>query len=191
MCLATVLKETRINLGLSQTEFGQLVGYSKSSISDMERKKERIPDFVVDKVVKKSKSWRLGVEKCQECKTNIFCAPYLDTANKNPFAVLVKLKEELNEAMEAVDELLTMGIINKRSREDLTDKEFEIMTELLEQVYDVNPASQFAILRFAEKYELDPVRTKSKNIFKLKKNGALKRNNSPATTDELRYSNAY
>ncbi|WP_018249823.1 helix-turn-helix domain-containing protein [Orenia marismortui] len=188
MCVASELKNVRESLGMSQGEFGAIVGFGRTSISNMEKKEKDIPDFVVEQVVKKTKSWKLAVEKCQECRTNIFCAPYLDSANDNPFSVLVKLKEELSEAMDAVDELMTMGIINKRGREDLSDREFQKTGDLLEQVYDVGPASQFTILRFAEEYDLDPVRIRSRNKMKLEKNGAIKRKNSPAPTDEYNHS---
>lgn len=72
MCVATVLKETREQKGLSQTELGRILGYSKSAVSGMERKEIDIPDVVVKKAAKRLGSWKLAVEKCQECSTNIF-----------------------------------------------------------------------------------------------------------------------
>ena len=177
MCVATVMKEVRKDAGMSQTDFGRLTGYSKSAISDMERKKADIPEIVIKKTAKRLGSWRLAIEKCQECSTNIFCAPYLDGANDNHIAVLAKLQEELEEATEAIQNIFDMNLINKKKRDDLTEQEMDMLEDYFDQIYDVGPAIQFAILRFAELFELDPERIRLRNEKKLHGNGALTRKN--------------
>jgi transcriptional regulator with XRE-family HTH domain len=177
MCVATVLKETRKQRGLSQTELGRILGYSKSAVSGMERREIDIPDVVIKKAVKKLQSWRLPIERCQECDSNIFTAPYMDGANDNPIAVLAKLREEMVEGIEAIDKLLTMGITNKTSRDDLTEQEFERMMDELEQIYDVSPGVQFTMIRFAETFEVLLDRIRLRNEKKLHGNGALARKN--------------
>lgn len=92
-----------------------------------------------------------------------FCAPYLDGANDNHIAVLAKLQEELEEATEAIQDILDMSLINKKKKDDLTEKEMDKLEDCFEQIYDVGPATQFAILRFAELFELDPEKIRLRN----------------------------
>ena len=178
MCLGSETRRVRNENNLSLKEFGALVGYGKSSISDMERK-NKVPSCVVKQAAKKLNAFELEVEKCQECDNNLFTAPYLNTANNNPITILNKLKEELEEAIEATDELLEMQsvkyMLNNPKELEATEVQKEKIVDLLEQIYDVGPGSQFAILIFSKLINFDPERFKQRSEQKLQENGALEK----------------
>lgn len=91
--------------------------------------------------------------------------------------MLAKLQEELKEATEAIQNIFDMDLINKQKRDDLTEQEMDMLEDYFEQIYDVGPGAQFAILRFAELFELDPREIRLRNEKKLHCNGALTRKN--------------
>ncbi|WP_018249749.1 helix-turn-helix domain-containing protein [Orenia marismortui] len=185
MCVARELRNVRESLGMNQGEFGALIGYGRTSISDMEKGDKEIPDFVISKAVSKFNALGLALEKCQECSCNYFVPAKVDI-DSSPVEVLDILIEEFEEGIQAAKKAKKeLKLHNKRSREFLSEAEFRKLTDCTEQIYDPMTGIVKWLEVFQEKYKGNVKETKSKNITKLYDNGA-KRKNSPVAADELK-----
>mgnify|MGYP006307186975 CR=1 FL=1 len=185
MCLADDFKQLRKRNGMSQQEFGAIFGYRKSTISDIERKKKEVPEFMVSKAVQEFNDLSLALEKCQECKNNQFIPAKVDV-DSSPAEVLDILIEEFEEAKQAAKKAKRdLKLYNRKSRKSLNKTEFLKLVDCTEQIYDPMTGIVKWLEVFQENYGGNAKEIRSRNTTKLYDNGA-KRNNSPAGTDELK-----
>lgn len=165
--LHEILKETRVNAGLTQRQLASKVNVAQCRISAYENG-ESIPNDIAIEISRALKSPRLRQAISYELRNQIISIPILNNVNDDPIVVLDSLVEEAGELIESSMKLKKL-IRNKTSFENLTEVELEKIMSFEEQIADIIPAVQLHFVRMAEIFDLDISRIEKRMLMKLKK----------------------
>ncbi|KNF08529.1 putative transcription factor [Gottschalkia purinilytica] len=167
MCFATLVKEVREDLGLSQEDIALNIGVSQPMYSKYENCKAPIPDDIALEIAKKLKSPRLMAEYFFQNKSEFFNVPVLNNVDDNAIVVLDSLIEESTELIKYSQELKKI-LKNKKDRTELTVLDWETVMKCEEQIADIFPALKLHFIKMAEEFELDLSKLEKKIYQKLK-----------------------
>ncbi len=150
--LGEVLREERIRRGMSQLQLAKACCIDRSMISNYELGKALIPHDVICRAIRALESNKLRTQACFECAVNPLAMPHLDLVDMHPMTVIAVLMEELQEAHEALGQL---RLANKRTGEQLTDRDKHDMEYAGEQVIDLLAGIQTLLAGWHEWYQFD------------------------------------
>lgn len=136
MCFITSLKREISKHHMSQKEFGKVINASQTQVSRYLNLEIEIPQECAMKAVQYFKSPELLAEYAEEYGRAFFNIPVLDMADQHPMTVLEFMVEESSEAIKAVQ--VTKRLIrNKNSKEDLSNEEYDLLMDQMEQMADL------------------------------------------------------
>jgi len=162
--IGEVLRQERERLRLTQQEVAAAVHVDRSMISHWERGTMPVPHEMACSLIQALGSHRLRAQVCFECRANFLAMPFLDRVDMHPMVVVQVLMEELQEAHEALGRL---RLANKRSGEQLTDKDRQDMEYAGEQVIDLLAAINTLLSGWQDWYDFDVERQAIKGYEKL------------------------
>lgn len=136
--LGGILQEERLKSGLRQADLARRAHVSRQTLSGYETGAVPIPHDVACHLIHILQSARLQYQYCFSCPANLLTTPWLDV-DAHPVVVQHKVKEELREALEALDKV---QLTNKRSAADLNEEDKRNLGYALEQLWDCIPALQ-------------------------------------------------
>lgn len=177
--IGEVLKEERIRLGFTQGQVAKACHIDRSQISNYERGEAAIPTATLAQIIGFMGSHRLRAQTCFECQVNPLAMPYLDQVDMHPMTVITVLMEELQEAHDALSQL---RLANKRSGDQLTDKDREAMEFAGEQVIDLLAAINTLLSGWHDWYGFDVDRQAVRGYEKLFERGYATRQSRRANS---------
>jgi ParB-like chromosome segregation protein Spo0J len=177
--LGEVLREERERLGFSQLDVAMACHIDRSQISNYERGIAQIPTNILGEAIRFMGSHRLRAQSCFECQINPLAMPYLDKVDMHPMTVITVLMEELQEAHDALSQL---RLANKRSGDQLTDKDREAMEFAGEQVIDLLAAINTLLSGWHDWYGFDVDRQAVRGYEKLFERGYATRQSRRANS---------
>lgn len=169
---ATLLRAERERAGLSQARLARQLAISQSALSRYESGEAALPAEVVHRAAQVLRSPRLEVQLCFECPAGILHVPWLDRVDTHPQAVLHKLCEELEEALDAVN-AARRHLVNKCSLEQLTAEDLRALEALEHEIADLCPALYHTLAVLAETYSVDLSQVSSWLYSKCRSRGYL------------------
>jgi transcriptional regulator with XRE-family HTH domain len=134
-----VIKTTREQMGLKQSEIAVKVGLAPSTYGAYERKERPIPDDVVLAVANELKNPAIIAEYSYQRNSEFFNVPVLNNVDTYPQVVIDALIEESSEMIKALMEIKKV-IKNKHSFENISEKDHNLLLDLEEQVGDLYAA---------------------------------------------------
>ena len=133
-----MFREARKGAGLTLEKASLLIPCGRRNLCKYEAG-EVVPD--ADVVLRMSKVYERPEMTKVYCRN--FCSigrelayEYLDAVSLDPFSVLIKLRQELEEAQTVYDKML-FAVINKRNREDFTAEEWRTFMACVSELFDV------------------------------------------------------
>jgi transcriptional regulator with XRE-family HTH domain len=154
MCFVEMVKETRTQYGFSQSAIAREVGVTQAAWSKYENKERSIPDDVAKRMAEIMKSPRLMNEYLYEKKAEFFNVPVLNNVDDNIIVVLDTVIEEATELIRNTQEL-KRTMKNKKSAEQITSLEWDVIMRAEEQIADLIPAIKLNFVVMVEKFGMD------------------------------------
>lgn len=157
MAFYELLKAARESSPFTQCELAMRVGVSQSNFSKYENGLRPIPDDIAIATIEALKNPRLKVEYSLDKKAELLNIPLLNNVDENVVTVIDALIEESEELLVNARALKKL-VRNKKSSEDFTLSEWDVVMKCEEQIADVIPALKLHFITMAEKFNLDPNR---------------------------------
>ncbi|MBB6218217.1 transcriptional regulator with XRE-family HTH domain [Anaerosolibacter carboniphilus] len=154
MCVAELVKETRLMVGIQQIAIAGQVGVTQATWSKYENKELPMPDDVVERAAAVLNSPRIIAEHLYEKGSEFFNVPVLNNVDDNVLVVLDSLIEESAELIKHTQTLKKL-LKNKKSRDQFSSQQWEEVMSAEEQIADVLPAIKLHFITMAEQFELD------------------------------------
>lgn len=162
--LGEIIREERERLGVRQHDLARVLNVDRAMISRYENGVSDVPHDTLCRMVKALGSNKLRTQACYECKINLLTMPWLDRVDMHPMTVVSVVVEELEEAIEALEDL---KLANKRIAADLDKGDFESMNYAGEQVVDLLSAINTLLSGWHEWYGFDLEKQAVKGYQKL------------------------
>lgn len=138
----------------SQSDVAVRVGTTQSNISKYELGLSPIPDDIAKRLIDLYGSARLKVAYETEKQSSIINIPLLNNVDEHPLVVLDTLIQEARELIENAL-VLKNTIRNKKSRDDFTDSEWNVVVKCEEQIADLSPALKLHFVVMEEWFNID------------------------------------
>lgn len=149
--LGEVIRDARIESGVSQEELGRACGVDRSTISAYECGRLPVPSDIVCRISRALPrgGHKIQSQACFECRISLLTMPYLDRVDQHPLTVREKLIQELEEAAQA---LRSLDLVNKLDDRQLTQEDRKALDAACEQLADLFAGlhTQFAV--WADRY---------------------------------------
>lgn len=169
------IRKARKEQGLTLVELAKKVNSNKSTISQIERGEfDKIDNILFNAITEILEDYRLALLRCQFCQSGIFAPPELNNASRDLITSLRKLREEHEEAIEAIDDIFKMKLENRPHREDISNEEYETLLEKAKQLYDTQVGTPHVLILMSFYYDICLQTVKNDNFESLIKNRAVK-----------------
>lgn len=168
MCFQIALKEELSRTKLPQKEVARRANVSPSLISKI-KSGESVTFDSARAISKALNAPHLLAEYATDEGLGLLNIPLLNNIDKHPIVVLNTFKQEAEEAIAASD-LIETVIKNKRSKQDLTNEQVDLLTHYMDQIVDLVPAINILVVCMRE-FGIDPKELEEKNIEKLIEKG--------------------
>lgn len=154
MAFVSLVRETRQAMNLTQRDVALNIGVSQGMWSRYENGELPIPIDIANQLTKVFKNPRIKAEYVYQERGALFNVPLLNNVDDNSIVVLDSLIKEAGELIEHCRELKII-LRNKRSREDLSDLEWDRIMSCEEQVADIFPALKLHFIKMVEEFDMD------------------------------------
>lgn len=135
MTAGTIIREARARYELSQEEFAGILGYERSTISNMEHGRRMVPDELLSQITKKFEDDMTAMQICSSCKQGgFFSGIEIPVELDGHFTEILCLSQlEFQEYVDAYSKYLDTA------RNGNHEQEKKAAEELSKQAYDLIP----------------------------------------------------
>ncbi|MTI53816.1 helix-turn-helix domain-containing protein [Geosporobacter ferrireducens] len=172
MFFAQLLKEARIQYGLSQKALAKRLGVTQATWSLYENKKRQIPEDVIRKASVVLKNPRLLNQYVYETKSEFFNVPILKNEDESIFAILDILIERAKELIKHTQELQNF-LKGKGSDTPITTQELERIMGSQEQIADLLAVIKLNLVVMIEQYGVDMELLENRINSRFKENSSV------------------
>jgi transcriptional regulator with XRE-family HTH domain len=171
--LPVVFQTARMNRGLNQREMGRIMNLSEKTVSAIETGRRNLPQDLTPKAAKVLDDPELYCA-LQVTVTGGVATPWLDgeKVDLHRSSVRDKAIEECSEAIKALAEAKAM--VNCKSAEDLGEKGYEQIQEVLHQAVEAETALQILIGVVCKTYDISIAQVYKDHHAELKAKGYIK-----------------
>ncbi len=177
MAIGEVIKQARIQLGITQEQAGGIAYISPKTVSAIECGRRSIAPEVLGALVRQLDNPRLSMEAAAEVTGGAYCTPWLDGegVDLHRTSVWAKALEELQEAADAVG---ATRLANRPQR--ATEVERTQVRESLMQVLDARVAIDHYVAVICQEFGFSISATYRAHREKLEQRGYVRRKKETA-----------
>lgn len=177
MAIGEVIKQARLQLGITQEQAGGIAFVSSKTISSYECGRRSIAAEVLGVLVRQLDNPRLTMEAAAEITGGAYCTPWLDGdgVDLHRTSVWAKALEELQEAVSAVG---ATRVANRPQR--ATETELAQVRESLMQVLDARVAIDHYVAIICQEYGISISATYRAHREKLENRGYVQKQKKTA-----------
>jgi transcriptional regulator with XRE-family HTH domain len=172
MAIGEVIREARVQLGITQEDVGGIAYISPKTVSAIECGRRRIAPEVLGELVRRLDHPRLSMEAAAEVTGGAYSTPWLDGegVDLHRVSVWAKALEELQEAAAAVG---ATKLVNKPER--ASEAERAQVHESLMQVLDARVAVDHYVAIICQEFGLSVTAVYQSHKSKLEQRGYIRK----------------
>jgi len=183
MAIGEVLREARMQLGITQEQISGIAYVSPKTVSAYETGRRTVSPEVMEVLVKELDDPRLTMEAAATVTGGVYCSPWLDgeRVDLHRASVWAKVLEELEEAMHAVG---AVCLVNRPQKGD--NEAIERVQESLMQLLDARVAIDHYAAVICKDFGLSITAVYQAHRRKLESRGYVKPRQKKAATKAVR-----
>lgn len=158
--------------GITQAKLAWQVGLSPSTLYGALHGRHNLAPAHVGRIARRIGSAEVAMAFCNTCEANLFGPRFLDGVSRNPLSSFVKGREELWEALEAL-ERLARRLVNKETADDLNEADRQAVDEYLDQIIDLWGWLGTTLALTVDTYKRDPDVLVCRHLDKCRQRGYL------------------
>ena len=165
------LKEARTTYGITQQGLGEMFNISGSMVSEIENGRRKLPKDIKPKAARTLDDAQLYLTLAREATGGIG-APYLNRIDDHRVCCVMKLREEVIEALNMLEEVMPI-LLKASGREGLQVRELDRLKVTIIEIIESITAAQNTVARLAKAYGFSLADLWDEHEAKLIKSGYL------------------
>jgi len=170
---APEIRKARAHYGWSQENVANDLNFSRQMIQMVEAGKRRLNEQDAARLARKLDDGQFKLAMSRRI-TGGMSAPYLNGIDNHRLACVMKLTEELQEAIDIIAQNMRL-LIRAQSAEDLRPGERELLEEMMLEVVEAITAAENALARLSKTYNISLADLWDRHEAKLIEKGYLRK----------------
>jgi transcriptional regulator with XRE-family HTH domain len=171
--MAPEIREARAHYGWSQENVADEISFCRQMIQMVEAGKRRLTEQDTARLARRLNDGQFCMSLARRI-TGGQSAPYLNGIDNHRLACVMKLTEELQEAIDIIAQNMRL-LIRAQSAEDLRPGERELLEEMMLEVVEAITAAENALARLSKTYDISLADLWDRHEAKLIEKGYLKK----------------